>query len=137
MPHEKSDKRLFVHTERNCKKPADTKWSCWDRKEVSGMEAVNKEIEEKNSIISLGIETLESIIKQFHRTDSRKADLETARERMKKFSITVPKYEGVCPDCSTHNPTWIQRSNTVKKDFVYCWHCGKRVFIEHKQNEGK
>ena len=53
MPHEKSDKRLFVHTERNCKKSADTKWSCWDRKEVSGMEAVNKEIEEKNSIISL------------------------------------------------------------------------------------
>lgn len=101
------------------------------------MEAVNKEIEEKNSIISLGIETLESIIKQFHRTDSRKADLETARERMKKFSIAVPKYEGVCPDCSTHNPTWIQRSNTVKKDFAYCWHCGKRVFIEHKQNEGK
>lgn len=100
------------------------------------MEAVNKEIEEKNSIISLGIETLESIIKQFHRTDSRKADLETAQERMKKFSITVPKYEEFV-QTAAHNPTWIQRSNTVKKDFVYCWHCGKRVFIEHKQNEGK
>lgn len=137
MPHEKSNKGMQLPTKRNSKESADKKRLYRNRKEVPGMESVNKEIEEKNSIISSGIETLESLIQQLDKTDSRKIDLETARERMKKYNISIPKYEGVCPDCSTYNPTWIQRSNTVKKDFVYCWHCGKRVFIKHEQNESK
>ncbi len=43
MPHEKSYKKLFLHTKSDCKKSADTKRLCRNRKEVSGMETIMKE----------------------------------------------------------------------------------------------
>lgn len=32
-----------------------------------------------------------------------------------------------CPQCGTYNAVWEKREKTVKKDIVYCWHCGCKV----------
>jgi len=44
MSHEKSYERMYLSTKRDSKESAYTKWLCWDRKKVPGVEAVNKEI---------------------------------------------------------------------------------------------
>ena len=40
------------------------------------------------------------------------------------------KDDHICPNCSTYNEVWTKRENTVKKDIVYCWHCGCKVQLK-------
>jgi hypothetical protein len=46
-----------------------------------------------------------------------------------KKEAKKPKYVDICPSCETYNGVWLQRVLTVKRDEVYCWHCGEKVRI--------
>lgn len=40
------------------------------------------------------------------------------------------EYVGTCPKCGTYNEVWKKREKTVKRDVVYCWHCGCKVQLK-------